>query len=151
MRSTLLNDHAGQRTFAVIMETGDEAMACLQTFVEKERVSAAQLTAIGALSDAKLNYFDWEKKAYLPIPVREQVEVASLVGDVALSPDGKPALHVHVVLGRRDGSALAGHLAEAHVRPTLEVILTEPPAHLLKAHDPESGLALIRPETSAVT
>jgi len=145
MRSKLLNDTQGQRTFAVILETGDEAMGCLQTFIEKERISAAQLTGIGALSRATLRYFDWETKGYQPIPVGEQVEVASLVGDVALSPDGKPALHIHVVLGRRNGSALAGHLAEAHVRPTLEVILTEPPEHLLKAHDPESGLALIRP------
>ena len=145
MRSKLLNDTQGQRTFAVVLETGDEAMGCLQTFVEKERISAAQPTGIGALSRATLRYFDWETKAYQPIPVGEQVEVASLVGDVALSPDGKPALHIHVVLGRRNGSALAGHLAEAHVRPTLEVILTEPPEHLLKAHDPESGLALIRP------
>jgi predicted DNA-binding protein with PD1-like motif len=149
MRSTLLNGDSGNRTFAVIMETGDEAMSCLQTFVEKERISAAQFTAIGALSGAKLSYFDWEQKTYLPIPVTEQVEVASLIGDVALSPEGKPALHIHVVLGRRDGSALAGHLAEAHVRPTLEVILTEPPAHLVKAHDPESGLALIRPDMTA--
>ena len=145
MRCKLLNDTAGQRTFAVILQTGEEAMGCLQTFVEKERISAAQITGIGALSDARLNYFDWETKDYQPIPVGEQVEVASLVGDVALSPEGKPALHIHVVLGRRNGSALAGHLAEAHVRPTLEVIVTEPPAHLLKAQDPESGLALIRP------
>jgi uncharacterized protein len=145
MRSKLLNDMQGQRTFAVVLETGDEAMGCLQTFVEKERISAAQLTGIGALSHATLRYFDWETKAYQPIPVGEQVDVASLVGDVALSPEGKPALHIHVVLGRRNGSALAGHLAEAHVRPTLEVIVTEPPEHLLKAHDPESGLALIRP------
>jgi len=145
MRSKLLNDTDGQRTFAVVLETGDEAMGCLQTFVEKERISAAQITGIGALSDARLNYFDWDTKEYEPIPVAEQVEVASLVGDVALSPEGKPALHIHVVLGRRNGNALAGHLAEAHVRPTLEVIVTEPPAHLLKAHDLESGLALIRP------
>lgn len=145
MRSTLLNDNDGQRTFAVVLQTGDETMSCLQSFVEREHIAAAQITAIGALSDAKLNYFDWDKKKYEPIPVSEQVEVASLIGDVALSPEGKPALHIHVVLGRRNGTALAGHLAEAHVRPTLEVILTEPPAHLVKAHDPESGLALIKP------
>jgi predicted DNA-binding protein with PD1-like motif len=145
MRSKLLNETDGQRTFAVVLQTGEEAMGCLQTFVEKERISAAQITGIGALCDARLNYFDWETKQYQPIPVAEQVELASLIGDVALSPEGKPALHIHVVLGRRNGSALAGHLAEAHVRPTLELIVTEPPAHLLKTHDPESGLALIRP------
>ena len=149
MRSTLLNGDSGNRTFAVIMESGDEAMSCLQTFVEKERISAAQFTAIGALSDAKLNYFDWEQKKYLPIPVNEQVEVASLIGDVALSPEGKPALHVHVVLGRRDGSAVAGHLQKGYVRPTLEIIVTESPAHLCKVKDADSGLALINTRACA--
>lgn len=145
MRSKLLHESAGQRTYALVLQTGDEAMACLQDFANKERVSAAQITGIGAFSDATLNYFDWEQKKYLPIAVREQVEVASLIGDIALAPSGKPAIHVHVVLGRRDGTALAGHLAHGHVRPTLELILTEPPAYLQKAHDPQSGLALIRP------
>jgi len=134
----------GQRVFAVILETGEAVMECLQRFAEAERLTAAQITGIGAFSDAELRYFDWERKEYLPIPVQEQVEVASLLGDVAVSPEGKPALHVHLVLGRRDGSALAGHLAEARVRPTLELIVTEAPAHLRKALDPESGLALIR-------
>lgn len=145
MRSKLLNKAGGQRTFVVVMQTGDEAMGCLQEFVKRERISAAQLTGIGALSSAKLNYFDWEKKEYRPIPVHEQVELASLLGDVALSPSGEPALHIHVVLGRRDGTALAGHLSEAHVRPTLEIILTEPPTYLQKVHDAASGLALIKP------
>jgi predicted DNA-binding protein with PD1-like motif len=134
----------GQRVFAVILETGEAVTDSLQRFAEAERLSAAQVTGIGAFSEAELRYFDWERKEYLPIPVREQVEVASLLGDVALSPEGKPALHLHLVLGRRDGTALAGHLAEAKVRPTLELIVTESPAHLRKALDPESGLALIR-------
>lgn len=143
MQSKLLNDAGGQRTFAVILATGDEVMACLKEFVTREKISAAQISAIGALSDVVLEYFDWEKKGYMKIPLREQVEVASLLGDVA-EADGKPAIHLHIVVGRRDGSAMAGHLGEAHVRPTLEVILTESPAHLRKRHDPESGLALIR-------
>jgi uncharacterized protein len=55
--------------------------------------------------------------------VREQVKVASLLGDVSSGKDG-PVVHAHVVLGRRDGSALAGHLLAVRVRPTLELILT---------------------------
>ena len=148
MKARLLHEVAGQRTFAVVLETGDEVMQTLQHFVKGEHVTAAQLTGIGAFSDAVLAYFDWEQKEYRKIPVREQVEVASLIGDVALSPSGEPALHVHLVLGKRDGTALAGHLAEAHVRPTLELIVTEQPVHLQKVHDPETGLALIRPEAS---
>jgi len=146
MEFRLLHEDKGQRTYAVVLSTGDEVLGCLQSFVDRERVSAAQISAIGAFSDAVLGYLDWEKKEYMRNPISEQLEVASLLGDVALSPEGKPALHLHAVLGRRDGSALAGHLLSGHVRPTLEVILTESPAHLQKVHDPQSGLALIRPE-----
>lgn len=147
MQATLLDESDGRRTFAVVLETEDEVMDCLQKFAERECLSAAQLSAIGALSDAQISYFDWSTKAYLCNPVNEQVEVAALNGDIAIGPDGKPAVHIHVVLGRRDGSALAGHLKRAHVRPTLEVILTESPTHLRKQHDPETGLALIKPQS----
>ena len=145
MQHKRLNESGGQRTYAVVLETGEEVMGCLKRFIAREAVTAAQLTAIGALSDLVLMYFDWDQKEYLRIPVREQVEVASMIGDVAEGPDGKPSLHIHLVVGKRDGTAMAGHLGEAHVRPTLEVIVTENPAHLRKVKDAESGLPLIRP------
>lgn len=145
MRHQLLNDDQGQRTFAVVLQTGEEAMVCLQEFVRAEQISAAQLTGIGAFADVTLGYFDWNKKDYVGNSVQEQVEVASMIGDVALSPSGQPTVHIHVVVGKRDGTAFAGHLQNAHVRPTLEVIFNESPVHLRKIHDPESGLALIRP------
>jgi uncharacterized protein len=144
MRHTLLNEHDGQRTFVLILATGDEVIGCLQDFADRERLLAARLSAIGAFSDAVLGYFDWSRKDYLRIPVKEQVEVASFTGDVAETGDGRRALHIHLVLGKRDGTALAGHLLEGHVRPTLEVMLTESPAHLCRVHDPETGLPLIR-------
>ncbi len=144
MKTKLLHEVDGKRTFAVVLTIDDEAMRCLREFSEREGIGGAQITAIGALSGAKLAYFDWETKKYQPIAVNEQVEVASLVGDIAIGPDGKPSVHAHAVLGRRDGSALAGHLEEANVRPTLEIIVTETPAHLCKVKDSDSGLALIK-------
>ncbi len=107
-------------------------------------MAGSHFTAIGAFREATLAYFDWEKKEYRKIPVREQVEVVSLIGDIALAPDGSPKVHAHAVLGRPDGAALGGHLMEGHVRPTLEVTLVETPEHLRRKHDPQSGLALIR-------
>lgn len=144
MQHTLLSEHDGQRTFALIFASGDEVIGCLQKFVEHEQLSAASFSAIGAYSSAVLGYFDWDRKDYVKIPVEEQVEVASLIGDVAETEDGGRALHIHLAVGKSDGTALAGHLLEAKVRPTLEVILTESPAHLCRVHDPETGLALIR-------
>ena len=127
----------------MILDKDDEAVGNIEGFVRENGIMAAQLNGIGAFSDAVLGFFDWETKDYQKIPVTEQVEVVSLLGDVALGPDGKPALHPHVVVSRADGIAMGGHLLEAHVRPTLEVVLTESPRHLHKRKDAESGLALI--------
>lgn len=143
MRSKLLNDHAGQRTFAVILQTDDEVMESLRAFVGAENVSAAQVTALGAFRAADLAYFDWESKSYQPILLQEQVEVASLIGDVALDSRNRPSLHLHAVLGKANGQAMAGHLTRGIVRPTLEVIVTESPAYLCRVKDEETGLALI--------
>ncbi len=130
-------------TFALIFETGDEAMAGLLEFARKHNLTAAHFTGIGAFDKVVLGYFDWEKKDYIRIPVDEQVEVVSLIGDIA-TEKGQPKVHAHTVVGKRHGVTAGGHLLEGRVRPTLEIILTKSPAHLRREHDPESGLALIR-------
>jgi hypothetical protein len=143
MKSKLLDDN-GEKTFALIFDTGDEVASGLLEFAKKNKVSAAHFTAIGAFRDVELGYFDWNAKDYKRNPLREQVEVLSLIGDVSLDEKGNPKVHAHVVVGRSDGTAHGGHLLEAHVRPTLEVILVESPKHLQRKYDPESRLGLIR-------
>ena len=54
MQTKLIHQADRQRTFAVVLQTGDEAVSCLKGFAERERLNAAQITAIGALSDAIL-------------------------------------------------------------------------------------------------
>jgi uncharacterized protein len=131
-----------EKSWILVFDTGDEAMAELQQFARDNALSAARFTGIGAFSKVSIGYFDWERKDYLPIAIDEQVEVLALTGDVALD-DGEPSVHAHVVLGRRDGSTAGGHLLEAHVRPTLELVLTEASTELRKSYDRETGLALI--------
>jgi uncharacterized protein len=132
------------KTYALIFETGDELATGLNQFAADQELAGSSLKAIGAFSSVKLAWFNWQTKKYQPsVVLHEQVELLSLVGDIALK-DGKPQVHAHLVIGKSDGTAHGGHLIEAHVRPTCEVILTESPQHLQKQIDPESGLALIR-------
>ena len=134
------------KTFALIFDTGDEILTGLKRFAAEQKLKGSSFKAIGALSRAKVAWFDWETKRYqVSAELDEQVELLSLIGDVAIS-DGKPQVHAHMVVGRRDGTAHGGHLMEAVVRPTCELILTESPAHLRKQFDPATGLALIRIE-----
>ena len=149
MNATVL--HAdGQKTWALVFDKGDELIEALTEFARRERVKSAHFTAIGALSEATLGYFDRERRNYRKIPVREQVEVLTLAGDVALR-DGQPRIHAHVVVGKSDGAALGGHVLEARVWPTLELILTESPRALIRRSDPETGLALIDVTAAART
>ncbi|GHO55763.1 hypothetical protein KSB_42380 [Ktedonobacter robiniae] len=67
----------------------------------------------------------------------------ALTGDITLKEDGTPQIHAHVVVGDSNGLVHGGHIMEAHVRPTLEFLLEELPAHWHRRHDPESGLAII--------
>ena len=116
----------------------------LQQFAKNQGLGGSSFKAIGALSYAKLGWFNWETKKYDPACIlHEQVELLSLIGDIALK-DGEPQVHAHVVVGRSDGTVHGGHLLEARVRPTCELILTESPIHLQKKLDPKSGIALIQ-------
>lgn len=147
MNAKQLNED-GLKTFAVILETGDEVSECLLQFAKQNRLAASQITAIGAFSSVVLGYFDWARKDYKHIPFNEQLEVLSFIGDITLDEKQEPKVHAHVVLGRSDATVIGGHLLEAHVRPTLEVIVTEHPKHLERRYDPLSKLALIQPTES---
>lgn len=105
-------------------------------------MSSGHFTAIGVLSSVVLGWFDPQKKMYRENPIKEQVEVAAMIGDFALY-EGKPVLHTHIVVGRRDGMAEGGHVIEAIVSPTLEVFGTVYPVPLQKKYDPATDLTLI--------
>ena len=141
MKSKLLHD-GGEKTFVLVFDTGDEVVSGLLDFA-KEHKLAASMTAIGAFERATLGFFESERKDYKKIHINEQVEVMSLIGNIALDESGQPKVHAHVVVGRRDGTAHGGHLLEAYVRPTLEVILVESPEPLRRKMSAEVGLPLI--------
>jgi predicted DNA-binding protein with PD1-like motif len=135
----------GRRVLVVVCDKGEEAVEAVTQTVRTHRIGAAQVTAVGAFSSAELGYFDRDRREYAPIPVTGQVEVLSLLGDIAVR-DGVPEAHLHAVLGREDGSTMGGHLLRGEVWPTLEVIITEVAEELGKRFDPETGLALLNPE-----
>lgn len=133
----------GERTFVLVLEPGEEALAAIAEFAGKEKLDGAAITAIGAFERATVGWFDLDKKTYKPIEVAGQCEVLSVIGDVATGDDGKPSVHLHAVLGLEDGTTRGGHLLKGHVRPTLEVIIEESPSRLRRKRRPELGIALL--------
>jgi uncharacterized protein len=139
--STLLNSGEAP-AYLLVFHTGQEVMKGLLAFANKHQLVAGYITGIGALSSAVIGYFDPKQNAYLRNQQNEQAELVSLIGNLALN-NGKPFFHIHVGLGLRDGSARGGHLFEAVVRPTVELVLTTLPHPIRREIDPETGLPLI--------
>lgn len=133
----------GHRTYAVVLDAGDEVIDRLTAFATEHGVDAGHFTGVGAFRRVTLGYFDFDRKDYKRIPLDEQVEIVSLVGNFA-TEDGETRMHPHIVVARSDGTAFGGHLLEGEVRPILELVVEDEPAHLRRKTDPETGLALLK-------
>lgn len=142
MKSKLLHDEKGLKTFAIVFDKNDEVRDGLLELANTNRFADAHMTGIGAFSEVTLGFFDASRKEYKQIPINEQVEVLSFTGNI-VQKDGKPRLHAHVVVGKADGTAHGGHFIGGRVWPTLEMIVSEMPVHLRRRDDQETGLALI--------
>src|SRR5687767_7076057 len=119
LKSKQINENPA--AYLLVFSSGDEVVSTLTAFARDSKILAAHFYALGALERATLAYWNRETKAYEDIPVDEQVEVVSLIGDVTAGVKGEPRIHAHASLGRRDGSLQGGHLKNAVVHPTLEL------------------------------
>jgi predicted DNA-binding protein with PD1-like motif len=144
MQVRLLNPEETTKQYEVIFYQGDEAFSGLAEFAEKYHVTSAHFTAIGALNGAMLGWFDPQRKMYKKIPISGQQEAIGMSGDIALY-QGKPIVHTHMVVGGPDGTTHGGHVLEAYVSPTLEVMVTVDPVTMQKRFDPATDLTLIDP------
>lgn len=107
----------------VRLEDGDEIIAKLTEVAEKRDIKGAFVMGIGGIRRAKVGVFVPEKGEYEPEEVEGFSELASLLGNISILPDGKPFPHLHVVLGTKKG-IIAGHLLEAEVQVTAEIFIT---------------------------
>ena len=144
MQVKLVKDTPEEKVYAIVFLKGDEVLSGLTDFAAKYKVADAHFTGIGAISSATTAWLDLDKKMYRPTVTNQQVEVLSLIGDIAAF-NGKPVVHMHAILGRRDGTTVGGHVWELNVNPTVEIFLTANTTPLAKRPDPDSGLKLIDP------
>jgi len=126
----------------LILHTSDDALESIKAYADEKKIDGASFYAIGAFRESTIAYWNWDTKEYEHIEVADQVEVLSMIGNVATSSDGR-RLHAHVTLGRRGGATIGGHLIRAIVRPTLEVFFHDAGTILTRKKDEETGLWLL--------
>ena len=114
---------AATRRVEIIMSKGDNVIAGLTQWAIKNNVKLADFTAVGAFGKATLGWFDPEKRKFKEFPFNEEMEIASLTGNIHVDRNGKPNVHVHCVTTTGDGIAHAGHLVEGTISLTLQLYM----------------------------
>lgn len=128
--------------FQLRLESGERLMESLLALAAQEDIGYAALSGLGAVRWISVAYFDVDRREYEIHDIEEQLEVTSLVGSISRR-EGKPIVHAHATLGRRDLSVFGGHVMEAIARPTLEIWLSPEAAAVERLPDDESGLWLM--------
>ena len=129
------------RSLLVRAKNDSEIIASVTELAKKNTIITATFTAIGALKNAKIGFYDQEKHEYLETSLLAPQEIASCVGNIS-TKNGKIFVHAHAVLADRDGNTKAGHLLEGKVFAA-EIHLTELVGEkLVRKDDTVTGLSL---------
>jgi uncharacterized protein len=127
----------------VRLESGDAVVESVTRLLAAEGIGFAVVSGLGAVSHVRLAYLDVDRREYEAHEIAEQLEVVSLTGNAALR-DGKPFLHLHATLGRRDLSLFGGHLQEMIANPTVEVWLQPEAEAVRRVFDESIGMAIMQ-------
>ena len=109
-------------TLIIRIDRGEEILAQMQAVCERERVTLASVSALGAIDDLIVGLFDVEAKQYLSNHFTDAFEIVSLTGTVT-TKDGAFYPHIHISVGDREGRVFGGHLNRAVVSATCEMVI----------------------------
>ncbi len=134
--------HMGNDRVLARLVVGEEVITSLKALARTERIPAASLTGLGAVDDVTLALYHPVRKEYITTRLTEELEVATMTGNIAWVGD-EPVVHVHGVVSRADCSTAAGHFVQARVSVTLEVMLSIYHDRVIRAPEPSLGLNLL--------
>ncbi len=93
---------------------GDEIISGLSSFLKDNSITSGIITGIGAVSFAKIGYYNQTEQKYIAKEFNEAMEILSLKGNISIK-DNEPFMHLHIVLSKDDFTCIGGHLSEAKI------------------------------------
>ncbi len=126
-----------------VLKNKDKVVEKLTKYIEKNNIRSGVLLALGALEQADLMIYDLKTKEYLSKHLQGPLEVTNFMAVIGKDPKGNCHIHPHITLADKDFKSFGGHLKEAVVGATFEVVLIESDQEVKRYVDSEIGLNLI--------
>ncbi len=128
------------------LDKGEHLLDSVIALVKEYQIKTGLVGVIGALQPAEIMYYQLEKKEYKSILIKESVELLSATGTVTLFDDN-PFVHLHIVVGRQDGTTMGGHCGPAStINITGEVTIIETTDPIYRAKNAEFRANFLAPE-----
>ena len=131
-----------KRTIIGQLPHGTDLLEGLTQFVQKENIRCGRIHGIGATTHAIIAYYDQNTKKYNSMEFKGGMEILNLIGNVSIR-DGKPFVHVHILLSDPQGKVFGGHLMPGTKLWACEVFVDEfDGEELVRGQDEKTGLFL---------
>ena len=121
------------------LDVDDEVVASLKTLAQKENIKLASVQGLGAAKHAVMGVYNVATRQYKANTVDGALEILSLIGTID-TMNGEHYSHIHIALGDETGRAFGGHLNEAVIGGTAEIMLTLLPDEIDRSKCDKTGL-----------
>ncbi len=132
-----------QQTIYLRIDKGEEILEQLKAVALKENIRLASISALGAVNDFTVGVFKTAEKQYYGNRFQGDHEIVSLTGTIT-TMDGQFYAHLHMSAGNDKGEVFGGHLNQAIVSATCEMVIQITDGTVERAFNEEIGLNLFR-------
>ncbi len=125
------------------LEPGEDVLETVEKVAASHGIRTASLSAVGALSKARLAFFDRATRTYKEMSIDKDLEIVSCIGNVCMN-EGKPMVHLHMSVADDSGNCYGGHVRKGcQISITMELFLIEAAEDVTKEKDSATGLNLM--------
>lgn len=121
------------------IDRGEEVVETIKKFCEDQKITLGSISGLGAAGRVKVGLFDVEKKEYFSKVFEGDFEITNLTGNIS-TMNGETYLHLHITIADHEMRAYGGHLNEAVICATCEVVIDVIDGMVDRSFNEEVGL-----------
>ena len=129
------------KTIVMRIDRGEEILTQLKAMALKENIKLASVRALGATDDFTVGVFKVAEKKYYANHFTGDFEIVSLTGTIS-TMNGEYYVHLHMSAGDEQGRVFGGHLNEAIISATCEMVVEIIDGQVDRIRDEAVGLNL---------
>ena len=125
------------------LDVGEEIISSIMNILKNEKIYFATVTGIGATNNFTVGTYDVTNQLYKKSNYKGVYEIVSLLGNTSIM-NNEPYIHIHMSAADKNNNVVGGHLNEAYISATAEIVLNIIETNVDRIKDPNTGLNIFK-------